>query len=70
VRTSIVHSIPGGWYGNDPGSTPGDPKAGTVVVDPSRSADAIYWLIRYRRVKLVAVRQMDDGGILLSYQRR
>jgi hypothetical protein len=44
-QQSITMSIPGGWFGNDPGSLV-DPREGNVIIDASRTVPAIKWLSR------------------------
>ena len=62
----IVHRIPGGWYGNDPGVFPSDPRKGVVSVDPSKLVNAITWL---RRRATITETSIDAyGAILLKYR--
>lgn len=73
-RFEITCNIPGGWYGNDPGTWT-DPfdqiyrHKGNVVVDVGQIAAAIDYL-RQRRWNVVATKlHSSDGGILIQYER-
>jgi len=64
---NITENIPGGWYGNEPGSF--HPKRGNVVVDPEKAIFAVEWLKR-RRIKIEYLRphrEIGNDGIAIGY---
>lgn len=63
-KREIAFEIPGGWYGNDPGTFECNMKAGNVVVDPEKVINAITWLKRRAKIERTA---LTGDGILLDY---
>ena len=66
----IVQRIPGGWFGNDPGSFDKLPKAGNVVVDVRRLKDAMRWLQRRANILATSVfiGQNNNHGVQFDYE--
>lgn len=71
MRKSVVESIPGGWYGSDPGFMSHLPQRGIVVVSPYTLLDSLKWLARRARVLSTAI-DIHNGqcGIVLHYDAR
>lgn len=71
---SIVYRTPGGWFGNDPGFLPSNPKAGNVVVDSKHIAPALAWLSR--RARIISTHgeagypNSDAVGVVIQYEVR
>jgi len=65
MTKSILHRIPGGWFGNEPGFHPQCPKLGNVTVDSARIIEAVDWL--RRRARIIEASPHDTDGILLKY---
>ncbi len=67
---SIVHRIPGGWYGNDPYEYNGK-MIGNVAVDPRYVHHAIKWLSRRAHIVETSVKDEANGhAIMLRYELR
>lgn len=67
-RKSIVQTIPGGWYGNDPGSLT-DPKEGNVTVGSDYLDAALRWLLRRAKVLSITREGFEDGvSNLITYR--
>jgi hypothetical protein len=77
-RTNIVHTIPGGFYGNNPGYNDRDPGEGNVTVASDRIDAALRWLLRRAvvlsilagRVYAVNPNWPVDSGIRIQYRLR
>lgn len=67
---NITCSIPGGWYGNDPGTFENEPKRGNVVVDPAEIELALRWLKRRARITNTGVTSTINPGVSISYELR
>lgn len=68
-KHEITCSIPGGWYGNDPGHLDDyNPKRGNVVVDSKMIVPAITWL--KRRAKIEKTQSHNDDGVAITYELR
>lgn len=68
MRQNITQNIPGGWYGNDPGTwgqNYPNQKHGNVIVDPEQLPQALAWL--KRRATVTCTRIVDDG-IGITYE--
>ena len=65
-KHSITYDIPGGLYGNDPGSFASDINAGNVVVLPEAIDPALRWL--KRRADIIGTFLSPNGdGIGITY---
>ena len=68
-RTDITCSIPGGWYGNDPGGGDGSNlEDGNVTVDPCKIDQALVWLRRRAAILETSLGPYRDRGICISYR--
>ena len=67
---SIVSTIPGGWYGTDPGYLPESPKIGHVAVNPAKSHLSVDYLRRKIHAKITAIEVIDEPSghsLLIRY---
>jgi len=69
-KREITFSIPGGWYGNDPGYYAPDTKAGNVVVNPTKAVHAIRWLSRRAEILGTALSDDANPGLMIAYRLR
>uniref|UniRef100_A0A6M3JQ30 Uncharacterized protein n=1 Tax=viral metagenome TaxID=1070528 RepID=A0A6M3JQ30_9ZZZZ len=72
MRKSIVSTIPGGWYGSDPGFNPHNPKTGHVAVNPDQAHYALDFL-RHKRAIVNKITVVDEPGghsLLITYDVR
>jgi hypothetical protein len=65
---SVVHSIPGGWYGNDAGFNQVDPGFGVVVVDNKRLDAALRWIGKRAIVLAVGPSGDPNPGYSIEYR--
>jgi hypothetical protein len=66
-KKSIVHSIPGGWYGNDPEPEFVDGMTGNVAVDPCHVDAAFRWILRRANILMVSMTSDPNPGVLINY---
>lgn len=64
--TDIINDIPGGWYGNPPGTLT-DSAAGNIVVDARYIEQALRWM-RRRRLWITETGATSDGGVSIEYR--
>ena len=67
-KLDIVCSIPGGLYGNNPGSFNTDINFGNVIVDCQYTLQALTWLRRRANVKAISPAHNDPKGIHIAYE--
>jgi len=67
-QMNIVNSIPGGWYGNEPGFLATDPGCGNVCIAPERLHVALQWIMRRATVLSVEAGHYQDKGFDIQYR--
>jgi hypothetical protein len=65
---SIVHGIPGGWYGNDAGFIKVNPGFGVVVVDGGRLDAALRWIGKRATILSVGPSRDPNPGYQIEYR--
>lgn len=66
----ILHRIPGGYYGNDPGTLPHAPGRGRVVVDPEKVVEAITWLRKRATITRTWIECTPNPSFGIAYELR
>ena len=69
-KYEITFNIPGGWYGNDPGTLAADPLSGVVTIDPAKAHPALRWLSRRAEITETFVGGTPNPGLVISYRIR